>query len=589
MEEFVASIENFEVQTKDAERVQRETLEKILEENEETEYLKRFGLNGRRDEETFRKCVPLASHQEFQPYIQRIADGDSSPILAAKPFTTLSLSSGTTGGKPKLLPFNDALCRSYTQQRTTALAYAVREFSVEEGMFIMFLHVASRHKAKGGADVAPITSNLFHQMLSQSSSRQKSTRKIRSCSPMEVATAGDYQQALYCHFLCGLLYSDQVQYLQAIFCHHMVQAFRTFESIWEELCADLREGVLSERVSDPIVRASVSKLIKPSPELADAIYRKCKVLQSKNWSGLIPELWPQAKYASANLTGSMEPYVGKLRHYAGDRLALVSWIYSASEGAIGINTRLRTRVESVAYAVVPGNGYFEFIPLKRRVVECDALLNSRGEELMYVESEPVRLTEVIVGELYEVVISNLAGLYRYRLGDVVKVSGFYNSTPELQFVRRKGVLLNIINDKTTESDLQLAMERASKLFLEEEKVDIVDFTSYGDLSTEPGYYVIFWELSEVPSREILQKCCNCLDQSFVDGAYVNSRKNGSIGALELRIVGRGTFTKVFEHYQSLGSTISQFKTPRCITSSNTVVLKILDDNVSARFFSSAYA
>ncbi|XP_068660350.1 jasmonoyl--L-amino acid synthetase JAR4-like [Aristolochia californica] len=589
MEEFVASIEDFEAQTKDADRVQRETLEKILEENDETEYLKRFGLNGRRDEETFRKCVPLASHQDFQPYIQRIADGDYSPILAAKPFTTLSWSTGTTGGKPKLVPFNDALSRSFTRQWTTALAYAVREFLVEERMFIRFMYIASRQKAKGGADIGSATSNIFHLMQSQSRIGQESTGNLQSCSPKEVARARDYQQALYCHFLCGLLYFDQVQFLHAYFCHHLVGALRTFESFWEELCANLRQGVLSERVSDPIVRACVSKLIKPSPELADSIYRKCKVLQSKNWSGLIPELWPQAKYVGAILTGSMESYVGKLRHYAGDQLALVSWVYVASEGMIGINARPKSNVETVAYAVGPGNGYFEFIPVKRRVVEGDELQDSRDDELVNVEPEPVRLKEVIVGELYEVVITNFAGLYRYRLGDVVKVSGFYNSTPELQFVRRKGVVLNIRNDKTTESDLQLAMERASKLFLEEEKVDIVDFTSYCDLSTEPGYYVIFWELSDVPSREILQKCCNCLDQSFVDGAYVNSRKNGSIGALELRIVGRGTFTKVFEHYQSLGSTISQFKTPRCITSSNTLVLKILDDNVSARFFSSAYA
>ncbi|XP_068663082.1 jasmonoyl--L-amino acid synthetase JAR6-like [Aristolochia californica] len=575
MEELLALVEDFEAETEDAERVQRETLEKILEENEGTEYLKRFGLNGRRDEETFRTCVPLASHQDFLPHVQRIADGDASPILAAKTFTALSWSSGTTGGKPKLIPFNDALSRSMTQQFSTCLAYTLREFSVKEGMSLRFLYIASRHRAKGGLNVGPATSHIFHQLQSGKSIDQEKTGKIQPCSPKVVAMASDYQQASYCHFLCGLFYSDQVQFLQASFCHLLVQTFRIFESIWEELCADLRQGRLGERVSDPFVRASISELLKPSPELADEIYRKCKVLQSKNWFGLIPELWPQAKFVSAILTGSMEPYVGKLRHYAGDRLALVSWVYAASEGMIGINARPRTSVESVAYAVGPGNGYFEFIPLKRRG--------------LYEESEPVRLTDVRIGEIYEVVITNFAGLYRYRLGDVVKVSGFYNSTPELQFMRRKNVVLNIRTEKTTETDLQLAMERASKLFLMEDEVDIMDFTSYGDLSTDPGHYVIFWEvISDMLDKEMLQKCCNCLDHSFADVAYVNHRKNRFIGALELRIVARGTFGKIFEHYQSLGSTIYQFKTPRCIANSNTAVLKILDDNVIASCFSTAY-
>ncbi|KAG9457780.1 hypothetical protein H6P81_002288 [Aristolochia fimbriata] len=583
MEELSPFIELFEAETKDAERVQRETLEKILEENEDTEYLKKFGLKGRRDEETFRKCVPLASHQDFLPFIERIADGDSSPVLAAKPFTALTRSSGTAGGKPKLVPFNDAFSRALARQSSTCLAYAMREFSVEEGMVMRFQYIAPRSKAEGGLDVGSVTSNLFYQLLSHNNSGQESTGKIQPCSPNEVVTAHDYQQALYCHFLCGLLYCDRVQYLLASFCHQLVQAFRTFESVWEELCSDLRVGVLSQRVSDPSVRASVSKLLKPNPELADVIYQKCKVLQSKNWSGLIPELWPQAKFVKSILTGSMESYVGQLRHYAGE-LALVSWVYAASECVIGLSARPRSSIESMTYAIGPGNGYFEFIPLtKRQFVEGDELLDE-----LYTESKPVRLNEVKVGEIYEVVITNFAGLYRYRLGDVVKVSGFYNSTPELQFMQRKNTVLNIRTDKTTESDLQFAMDRTSKMFLVEEKVNIVDFTSHGDLSTDPGHYVIFWELSDMPNKDTLQQCCNCLDQSFADIAYINHRKSRLIGALELRIVAKGTFNKIIEHYQRLGSNISQFKTPRCIPSSNTPVLNILDGNVTASCFSTAY-
>lgn len=84
-------IEEFEAMTKDAGSVQRETLKKILEENACAEYLQNLGLNGRTDPESFKACVPLVTHKDLEPYIQRITDGDSSPILTGKPITTISL------------------------------------------------------------------------------------------------------------------------------------------------------------------------------------------------------------------------------------------------------------------------------------------------------------------------------------------------------------------------------------------------------------------------------------------------------------------------------------------------------------------
>ncbi|KAI8020740.1 Jasmonoyl--L-amino acid synthetase JAR4 [Camellia lanceoleosa] len=69
-------IEEFEMLTKDAERVQKETL-----------------LNGRTDHESFKAFVPFVTHKDLEPYIQRMVDGDTSPILTGKPITTISLSS----------------------------------------------------------------------------------------------------------------------------------------------------------------------------------------------------------------------------------------------------------------------------------------------------------------------------------------------------------------------------------------------------------------------------------------------------------------------------------------------------------------
>ncbi|KAL9430292.1 hypothetical protein AB3S75_025643 [Citrus x aurantiifolia] len=539
-------IEEFETITKDAERIQRETLRKILEENASAEYLQNLGLNGRTDPESFKSCVPLVTHEDLEPYIQRIIDGDISPILTGKPITTISRSSGTTQGKPKFLPFNDELMETTLQIFRTSYAFRNREFPIGKGKALQFIYGSKQSKTKGGLNAGTATTNVYR---SSTFKAEMKAMQSQCCSPDEVIFGPDFHQSLYCHLLCGLIFREEIQLVFSTFAHSLVHAFRTFELVWEELCDDIREGVLSRRITVPSIRAAMSKILKPNPELADLIHKKCSGLS--NWYGLIPELFPNAKYLSGIMTGSMEHYLKKLRHYAGD-LPLMSADYGSSEGWIGANVNPILPPELATFAVLPNIGYFEFIP--QRVGNLES-------QVHFIEPKPVGLTEVKVGEEYEIIVTNVAGLYRYRLGDVVKVMGFHNSTPELKFICRRNLLLTINIDKNTEKDLQLSVDEAAKL-LAEEKQEVVDFTSHVDLSTDPGHYVIFWEVSGEVNDEVLKECCNCLDRSFVDAGYVSARKVNAIGPLELRVVLKGTFQQILDHYLGLGAALSQFKTPR---------------------------
>ncbi|XP_073022353.1 jasmonoyl--L-amino acid synthetase JAR4-like [Primulina eburnea] len=562
-----AVIEEFEATTRDAGEVQRETLKKILEENGEAEYLQEWGLNGRTDPESFRDCIPLVTHKDLESYIQRIADGQNSSILTGKPVTTISLSSGTSQGKPKFVPFNDELMENTLQIFKTSFAFRNREYPIAGGKALQFIYSSKQFMTKGGLVAGTATTNVYRNSKIKKTMREM---QIPFCSPDEVIFGPDFHQSLYCHLLCGLIFRDQVQVISSTFAHSIIHAFRTLEQVWEELVSDIREGVLSTRITVPSVRIAVSKILKPDPELANTISHK--ILGLSNWNGLIPELFPNTKYIYGIMTGSMEPYLMKLRHYAGN-LPLISADYGSSEGWIGVNVNPKLPPELTTFAVLPNIGFFEFIPL--------------NEDFNSVEPNPVGLTEVKVGEEYEVIVTNFAGLYRYRLGDVVKVKGFHNSSPELQFVCRRNLLLTINIDKNTEKDLQLSVEAAAKL-LAAENQEVVDFTSQVDTSTDPGHYVIFWEMSGDPKDEILQECCNCLDRSFVDAGYMSSRKVNTIGALELRIMKRGTFHKIMDHYVGLGSAVSQFKTPRCVGPTNKIVLQILSNNVVKSYFSTAY-
>ncbi|KAL4586132.1 hypothetical protein LXL04_010763 [Taraxacum kok-saghyz] len=560
-------IQEFESLTKDAKRVQIETLKKILTENGEAEYLKKWNLDGRFDPESYSSCVPVVTHKDLDPYIQKIADGASHPVLTGKPITTITLSSGTTQGKPKFVPYNDELTETTMQIYRTSFAFRNREFPIGNGKALSFIFGSKQFTTKGGLLAGTATTNVYRSAQFKKTMQAMQTP---SCSPDEIIFGPDFHQSLYCHLLCGLIFHEEIQIISSTFAHSIVHSFRSFELVWEELCSDIRTGLLSARITVPSVRTAMAKVLTSNPDLADKIYKKCRGLT--NWNGLIPELFPNCKYIYGIMTGSMEPYLKKLRHYAG-KVRLLSADYGSSEGWIGANVNPNLPPEMTTYAVLPNIGYFEFLPLR----EVD----------LAGQTKPVGLTDVQIGEEYEVVVTNFAGLYRYRLGDVVKVIGFHNATPELQFVCRRNLMLTINIDKNTEKDLQLAVEAAAKT-LTAEKLEVVDFTSHVDLESEPGHYVIFWEVSGEASDEVLKECCNCLDKSFVDAGYVSSRKVNAIGPLELRVLKRGTFQKILDHYVGLGSALNQFKTPRCVGPANQTVLQILCNNVVKSYISSSF-
>lgn len=84
-EKDAKALQFIEEMTRNADSVQENVLAQILSRNAETEYLKGFDLNGATDRETFKSKIPMVTYEDLQPLIQRIANGDRSPILSAPP------------------------------------------------------------------------------------------------------------------------------------------------------------------------------------------------------------------------------------------------------------------------------------------------------------------------------------------------------------------------------------------------------------------------------------------------------------------------------------------------------------------------
>ncbi|XP_048328694.1 indole-3-acetic acid-amido synthetase GH3.10 isoform X2 [Ziziphus jujuba] len=484
---------------------------------------------------------------------------------------------GTTEGRQKYVPFTRHSAQTTLQIFRLAAAYRSRVYPTREGKRILeFIYSSKQFKTKGGLTAGTATT---HYYASQEFKLKQEKTNSFTCSPQEVISGGDYKQTTYCHLLLGLFFSDQVEFVTSTFAYSIVQAFSSLEDHWQELCSDIRQGTLSSRINPPKMRKAVLDImVSPNPSLASKIEESCKELQRVDWFGLVPKLWPNAKYVYSIMTGSMQPYMKKLRHYSGN-LPLVSADYGSTESWIGVNLDPSLPPEDVTFAVIPTFSYFEFIPLYRQNKDCNSVLDD------FIEDAPIPLSQVKIGQEYEIVLTTFTGLYRYRLGDVVEVAGFHNGTPKLNFICRRKLILTVNIDKNTEKDLQMVVERGSQL-LSKSNAELVDFTSHADTVNQPGHYIIYWEIKGQIDDTILQHCCTEMDASFVDHGYVVSRRTTSIGPLELRIVESGTFKKILDCFIANGSALSQFKTPRCTR--NQVLLRILNFCTIKTFRSRAY-
>lgn len=86
-EKDAKALEFIEEMTMNTDKVQERVLAEILSRNTDTEYLRRFKLNGATDRNTFKSKVPVIMYEDLQPEIQRIANGDRSPILSSHPIS----------------------------------------------------------------------------------------------------------------------------------------------------------------------------------------------------------------------------------------------------------------------------------------------------------------------------------------------------------------------------------------------------------------------------------------------------------------------------------------------------------------------
>lgn len=65
--------------------------------------------------------------------------------------------------------------------------------------------------------------------------------------------------------------------------------------------------------------------------------------------------------------------------------------------------------------------------------------------------------ELKVGEQYSIIVTTSGGLYRYKTGDSVRVTGFYKSIPAFKFLGRQGRISDLVGEKLSEAQVSEAI------------------------------------------------------------------------------------------------------------------------------------
>ncbi|XP_002964817.2 indole-3-acetic acid-amido synthetase GH3.10 [Selaginella moellendorffii] len=537
----MASIGEFERACENGTSVQEELLVGILRKNASTHYLQKFGSP--QTPAAYKSQVPIVSYEDVAGEIERIASGDESPVLCQDPIICFFASSGTSSGKHKIIPVTAENMSATWRAVELSSAYKARCFpELGSGRVLGLYYCIDQFHTKAGILVGAGTTYTIKNYRSFSS---------KFTTPYEMIVSGsNWRELTYCHLLCGLIQRDAVEHIESMFAYTICESLRILESDWEEICNDIRTGsLISGKVTHAKLQEAFASLILDYNELdrvrnAEAITKICS---RKSWSGILSLLFPRAKLVSTVVTGGMAHFVPELRDYAGVKLPISGKDYYSSEGVLGINTNPASPPEEVVFTILPHIMYHEFLPIGAN--------NPAGEILAP--------HEVVVGQEYEIVITNFAGLYRYRVGDVVKVSSFFHGVPQLAFSHRKNAVLSVQNEMVDEQELQNVVMEVSK----DSGIEVANFTAYGNSTAVPAHYVIFWELKrrEGIKRELLERCCSSIDRSFNPG-YTGKRLDGVIDSLELVIVREGTFERLMEEAVRNGTSPAQYKTPRCVTS-----------------------
>eukprot|EP00808_Paulinella_micropora_P012326 g18783.t1 len=582
----------------DFQAVQSELLLQLLQEHKDTAYGKDHGYKDLHSVADFRNKLPLTYYQDYLPYISRIASGESN-VMTSLPVRLLGATSGTSGHK-SLLPhtsaistrffksgvanifhsmFTDAFPDALQCQRTCKITFKARwQYTEAGGPNRPGLQHARRQRTQSTRDSHPGHMHSFDRLLAL-----YSTPKAGFHIPSE-------QPAMYAHALFALKDANLGQ-IESNFAPSVPSFLNFIVENQAELIQDIAMGRadgLRRLGTEEVTVRELETAMSADPARAAALRQAFAADAAQGKGELVTLLWPRLNLFLTVTTGSFAPYASGLRERY-DRAGIQKWhqhicndetlkrvqipitqnthgicaaalrerfdragkvpiyspVFAATEGLMGVN--LEPRSPSPAYTLVkeewcsrvtvPRAMFFEFLPVEEQS-EATA---------------PTTLLAHQVGSEYELVVTNLAGLVRYRIGDVVRVKGFHQQVYLLIYLQ--GQLAAAV------------ASTASRLGFQFADFSSTEYVLVDQAGALPRYHLFLEPLpatqdnARVPTSDDFD---SALQQA--SAVYASYRAKGAIAAPVVHMLPEGTFKDFLQHLYNSNQTgsLTQLKIPRVL-------------------------
>ncbi|MEZ0072038.1 GH3 auxin-responsive promoter family protein [Planotetraspora sp. GP83] len=382
---------------------QREVLADFLRFNAGTDFGRRHGFGRIRTIDEFRRAVPINDYAALAPWIERAAAGESGVLSADDPVVYFT-SSGSTGAHKKIpitprfmhttfLPFYYAAWAPLAQHFPDVLARTDAVLNLKHDPLTAPPTTAAGKPHVGASQVD------FGQKFGEPLSAEPGTAAPWAALPSDV-DPGDHLEKTYLRL--RLAVQSDVRCLIGINPAMIGALPYQLDLWWSRIVKEVRDGTLGGMPYNA-----------PDPG------RAAQLEALADYHGAVrPSLvWPRMRALFCWTTGMASLYLPALREEFGAGVTALPAPTASSEGPVAVPLDRHP----TAGSLVASAALYEF-------VDADADLAPDTATLLPQEIEP--------GRDYHVVFSHVGGLYRYAVGDVVRVVDQVGGLPRMEYAGR---------------------------------------------------------------------------------------------------------------------------------------------------------
>ena len=509
---------------------QRTLLTDLLKLNQSSAFSREYGLTERTTPQEFRQRVPVADYELFRSYIDQVAHGNHAALLGeTNKLQMFATTSGTTAAS-KLIPVTTRFLNDYRRGWQTWGIGTYSDHALLQKLNIV--QISSSHQKTRTADGTPCgnISGLVAAM-------QK--RAVRSLYTIPAAVAEVADAEIKRYTILRLALADPwVGMTITANPGTLLQMVEFANARAESLIRDIRNGGISGVDLPAAQLRDLKSCLRPDIRRAAQLQR----IMDRHGTLRPRECWPMLQALGVWCGGSAAAYIPRLKQVF-DGITIRDHGLHASEGRM----TLPLQDESSSGLLEIQTHFFEFLPVAEAASSSPVVLEAH---------------ELQTGVDYFILLTTSSGLYRYNIHDVVRCTGFYGTTPLLEFRHKGAHISSITGEKLSESQVVEAVNAAVR----EHGVSLNLFTLTPQWGEPPGYILYLQCETVAPECDSawLNPFAAAVDYQLARSnvEYREKRESGRLGPVRAQVLPPEHWHSFTTARQSRsGGSLEQYKHP----------------------------